>query len=34
MGSEDGKGAVMVEGDGHSITDEDVGEDDNDAASH
>ena len=28
MGSEDGKGAVMVEGDGHSITDEGVGDGD------
>ncbi len=28
MASEDGKGPVMVEGDGHSITDEGVGDDD------
>ena len=34
MASEDGKGAVMVEGDGHSITDENVGEDENNSASH
>jgi hypothetical protein len=26
MGSEDGKGAVKVEADGHSITDEGIGE--------
>ena len=34
MASEDGKGAVMVGGDGHSITDEDAGEDENNPASH
>ena len=34
MASEDGKGSVMVEGDGHSITDENVGEDENNSASH
>ena len=34
MGSEDGKGAVMAGDDGHSITDEGVGEDQNDSASH
>jgi arylsulfatase A-like enzyme len=34
MASEDGKGPVMVGGDGHSITDEGVGEDENSAASH
>ena len=34
MGSIDGKGPVMVEGDGHSITDEDAGEDENNSASH
>ena len=34
MASEDGNGPVMVEGDGHSITDEGVGEDENNAASH
>jgi arylsulfatase A-like enzyme len=34
MASEDGKGPVMVDDDGHSITDEGVGEDENNAASH
>jgi hypothetical protein len=34
MASEDGKGPVMVGDDGHSITDEGVGEDENSAASH
>ena len=34
MASEDGKGAVMVDGDGHSITDENAGEDENNSASH
>jgi arylsulfatase A-like enzyme len=34
MASEDGKGPVIVEGDGHSITDEGVGEDENNTASH
>jgi len=34
MASEDGQGTVMVEGDGHSITDEGIGETDTEPAHH
>ena len=34
MASEDGKGAVMVEADGHAITDEGVGDPEAEAAHH
>ena len=34
MASEDGKGPVLVESDGHSITDEGVGDDDTGADTH